>query len=224
MIYVYISIKILLAMVITAIPLYILVFVKPKLKNKEEWKNSFEFAKKHRGFFTRLKKKRLELLLSFSNGLVYSKSVRKIYLLMTLVLMLIVETIDTNISHSIAKWVIVEGHQNYDFFTEYSYLNPMLTHPVATLTSFFLTFLFLSYRIGNYILTEFHNGKGNFILLLLAAVGLCYPEGGRFILLAEILFILSFAAYFYPNLQTAEFESIAQKKRKKETEAQMSEK
>ena len=60
MINVYISIKILLAMVITAIPLYILFFVKPKLKNKEEWKNSFEFAKKHRGFFTRLKKKRLE--------------------------------------------------------------------------------------------------------------------------------------------------------------------
>ena len=51
MIYVYISIKILLAMVITAIPLYILVFVKPKLKNKEEWKNSFEFAKKNKGFF-----------------------------------------------------------------------------------------------------------------------------------------------------------------------------
>ena len=211
----YISIKMVIALLITFVPFYFIFFVRPKLKKQGGWKNSFDFARNHPKFFARLKKKLLLFGISFSNGLACNKSIRKIYLLMTLVAMLIVETVDTNVSHNIAGFVIEKGKVNYDFYTEYRYLSPMLTHPVATISSFFITFLFLSYRIGNHVLTTLHNSNGKFILLLLAAVAVCYLYDGRFILFGEILYILSFFSYCYPNFQAASLDATKEGKENK---------
>lgn len=197
----YISLKIALAMLITAIPLFIIFFVKPRLKKEEGWKNSFDFAQKHKGFFRVLKKKLVLFCVSFRNGLGCNKSIRKMYLLMILILMLAVETVDTNVSHYIAKFVMTAAQKDAGAYAKYEYLAPMLTHPAATVMSFFLTFLMLSYRIGNWILTRLHNDDGNFLLLSLLSVAFCYPFGGKTILLGEIFFILTFASYFYPNME-----------------------
>lgn len=204
----YIAIKLTVAMIISIVPLFFWLYIRPKSKKDGTWKNSFELTQSNKEIIGKLKKKSLMLVRSFCIGLECSKGIRKLYVFITLLSMLIVEIIDTNVSRQIAKIVIEAGSANNAEYAYYEYLHPALTHPVATISSFIITFSLLSYKIGNYFLTKLHNSNMKFILLSVAVVLLYLLYGGRFTLLGEVLMIMLTASCYYPNISDESYNTI----------------
>ena len=75
--------------------------------------------------------------------------------------------------------------------------------PHATMLAGSLSLLFFVYKIPNIILTKLHNSNHLYCLvgLLTMTITILLP---RWIILAETLAIILYAAYIYPNMRRAE--------------------
>lgn len=197
--------KLLLALAITTIPALFLFYVRPKSKHDGKWKNLFSLIGANGKGISAIKKKFYALSKSFANGLRYNKSIRKFYITIMVILMLATEIIDTNLSRTIARYVIASetaGQSVSDI------LYPLLTHPAATVTSFFLSVLFISYTVSNHVLTRLHNSTALFIAMAIINVVLAVVYSGRFMLMALVLLLLLNAACYYPNMYEGDKSSV----------------
>lgn len=193
-----ISMKLLVALVITSIPVLFLFYVKPKSKREKKWKNLFNLIGANSKILIAVKKKFHAFTKSFANGLKYNKSIRKFYVIIMVIFMLATEIIDTNLSRTIAGYAIKAQAVNHNAVLEILY--PLMTHPAATVTAFFLSVLLLSYTISNRVLTRLHRNTALFVVFSIIDIILAAVYSGRFILLSLVLLLLLNASCYYPEM------------------------
>lgn len=192
--------KFLLAMLITAVPVFFRFYIKPKSKSEKDWKNIFTWLETKSEFFAKIKKKSRAIAKSFFEGMKYNKKIRKFYILLMVITMLLVEIADLKMSQTIATFVLkyTGGSQIKAFDIDYLY--PLLTNTFSTVTAFLMSIVLLSYRFANFILTKLHDNLYVFIFTSLLAVGLGLLCDGRMILLALTLLIILNTACYYPDM------------------------
>lgn len=192
-----ISLKLLLALLLTSVPLFFWLYVKPRSKEDSKYHNLFRFLAAHSDKLTKLKKKLDSIIDSFGNGLIYSKKIRKFYIVLMVIGMLIVEITDLQISRYVARWITTVTGGNIQSASSYLFMYPALSHPMAEMAAVVITLACLSYRISNYYLTQIHNSIWLFTLNCVLIIVLCCISNQRCIVLGEVMYIMLTAAVFY---------------------------
>lgn len=144
--------------------------------------------------FTLAMKYRPKWAVRFHEGMKRSDNFRKFFTLMVLIVMIIIQYIDFHASCTIAKMM---QESNYVESADTIAYAALMSRPYATLIAVPISLSFFSFKMADLILTWLHGHPKAFIPIGLTLVGLLafFP---RYVLVAELVFIILFAAYLYP--------------------------
>lgn len=140
-------------------------------------------------------------------GMKRRDSFRRFFILVILLILLLYQYVDFHIASSLAHQIRLAYENNVENSVEtIDELKPIFvyfTKPHATMLAGGLSLLFFVYKIPNIILTKLHNSNHLYCLigLLTMTITILLP---RWIILAETLAIILYAAYIYPNMRPAE--------------------
>ena len=199
-----IFLKLMLAMVLTAIPFAFHAYVMPKSEKQYKWKNSMTWLSTKSAFFGKYKKKFMAFTHTFEEGMKYNRKIRKFYILLMVIVLLALELVDVRTSQEIAAYVMSYTKGSPIKAYDIEFLYPLLTHPAATVSMFIFTIALLSYRLSNFILTKLSNNIWLFIFTSVATGLFGIICNGRLILVSLIMVIILNWACYYPNMDTGE--------------------
>ncbi|MDD5862586.1 MAG: hypothetical protein PUD15_08570 [Prevotella sp.] len=155
----------------------------------------------------------------FHKEMGYSKSRRKMFLILFFISLLFVQFVDSQAAQEeMAKMSVTErindqkavreaqeGSKEYSLWFSVK-ANPFMTNPMAQIAAFVISIPFLSYRLGNSILSdiELQDGQTTYFLFVPLIYLLCIVQAGRWMLVAVEMFMIMCAAFAYSSDKDSE--------------------
>lgn len=192
------ELKILLAVILSALPFIYAYYLRPKAKSSKIWKNFFTVIgaqkTRFRLFVIWLKKRNKR----FAEGLKKSDNFRKFYTRITLLIIIAFQFVDFHATTIVTN--MIQQQSDSIFFSEKMIDSNewMITNPHATLLSACLGLSLFIFGLANLILTTLHNERELYLLIGLITLIVLFALP-QFFIVAETLEIILIAAYFYPN-------------------------
>ena len=212
--------KLILFVVLTTIPFLYHFLIKPRRESVKNYRNVFAAAQPHMSKIKKLAWRLGTYIINFYDKMKHREKPRKFFTLLILLFLLGIQGVDNFASGEVAatyktmakekrlEQLSISGKKTAAPFMQRkmnNYLYPFLTRPVIYLLTFGITLLFFSYKLANRIFTEIHNSKKILIAISCIIILFSFFDEGRYILLSEVLYVITMAALFYPNFQ--DFES-----------------
>ena len=211
--------KLILFVVLTSIPFLYHFLIKPRRESMKKYRNVFTATQPH---MSKLKKSAWRLgthLINFYDKMKCREKPRKFFTLLLLLFLLGIQGVDNFASGEVAATyktmakenrldrLSISGKKTVAPFMQRkmnNYLYPFLTRPLIYLLTFGMTLLFFSYKLANRILTKIHNNKKVLIAISCIIILFSFFDEGRYMLLSEVLFVITMAALFYPNFHVSD--------------------
>ena len=205
------NIKIILALLLTAVPFAYAYYVRPRKDKTGVWRNSFTFLSAQWPWLKRIATTIGKFCRRMYDGMKRSDNFRKFYILMVLLAILAYQYIDfhtaSNMLEAARDMVENSGEKTAEKCAEKfpvlkAYI-PFITSRYATITAAVMGLSLFSYRISNWLLTRLHGSRKiffGFALTILVTLTL----SPRIFIIAETMFIILMAAFFYPDKKQAE--------------------
>lgn len=211
--------KLILFVVLTTIPFLYHFLIKPRRESVKNYRNVFAAAQPHMSKIKKLAWRLGTYIINFYDKMKHREKPRKFFTLLILLFLLCIQGVDNFASGEVAatyktmakekrlEQLSISGKKTAAPFMQRkmnNYLYPFLTRPVIYLLTFGITLLFFSYKLANRIFTEIHNSKKILIAISCIIILFSFFDEGRYILLSEVLYVITMAALFYPNFQDFE--------------------
>ena len=213
----YIFTKFIIAAILTSVPFLFATVVKPKAKKNGKWHNLLTAIASTLPVARKLANRLTNAILGFRNGMSKNKSMRKIFTLLIIILLLTTQFIDMKAAEAILRvynqaamnkqTFLVTTDINYDFCgisskllanTNKNWIYPFMTPPTVHLFTLIFTVMLYSSKMSDKIFSRLHNDLHAFVLIGFISVVLLFIDEGRYLLLSETLFIVTQASAFYP--------------------------
>ena len=193
-----ISMKMILAFLLAALPFFYASFLRPKKDSTSAWRNMFTAIGSQMPRLKAFKNAVAHFMHRLYDGMKRSDNFRKFFSLIVLLLMIGVQFIDFSASTAIAK-----GSQEYAVgsteLAQYEYLySNLMSRPYATLVAACISLSIFSFRAADWILSGLHNSRRIFLFFALLALIFLFASP-RYLIVTEILEMMLMAALIYPN-------------------------
>lgn len=215
---VYLYIKIILAILLSAIPFIFSIFIKPKTKDGK-WRNVFKISDINSEKVANGAGKIRKFIMRMYEAMKYSDNARKFFIMLLIITMIVVQWIDSEATQTAVK-AIIGNRENIHLDKESMIMFfPFITSPIVTILAMIYTLILFRYKWSNKLLTKISTSK-KMIVLFVAMIMLSIVVGnGRFFLLGEILFLTLIWALIMPKKKGEGYPDGGTRiKRKKETE------
>ena len=194
----YLYIKIILAILLSAIPFLFAIFIKPKAK-EGKWKNVFTLSNINSEKVANGAGKIRKFIMRIYEAMKYSDNARKFFIMVLIITMIVVQWIDSEATQTAVKAIIGNRENVYQEKESMVMLFPFITSPIVTILSMIYTLILFRYKWANKLLTKISTSK-KMIVLFIALIMLSIVVGnGRFFLLGEILFLTLIWALILPK-------------------------
>lgn len=194
----YLYIKIILAILLSAIPFLFAIFIKPKAK-EGKWKNVFTLPNINSEKVANGAGKIRKFIMRIYEAMKYSDNARKFFIMVLIITMIVVQWIDSEATQTAVKAIIGNRENVYQEKESMVMLFPFITSPIVTILSMIYTLILFRYKWANKLLTKINTSK-KMIVLFIALIMLSIVVGnGRFFLLGEILFLTLIWALILPK-------------------------
>ena len=194
----YLYIKIIIAILLSAIPFLFAIFIKPKTKDGK-WKNVFTLSDINSEKVANGAGKIRKFIMRIYEAMKYSDNARKFFIMLLIITMIVVQWIDSEATQTAVKAII--GNRENVHLDKESMIKffPFITSPIVTILSMIYTLILFRYKWSNKLLTKIGTSK-KVIVLFVAMIMLSIVIGsGRFFLLGEILFLTLIWALILPK-------------------------
>ena len=194
----YLYIKIIIAILLSAIPFLFAIFIKPKAK-EGKWKNVFTLSEINSEKVANGAGKIRKFIMKIYEAMKYSDNARKFFIMVLIITMIVVQWIDSEATQTAVKAIIGNRENVYQEKESMVMLFPFITSPIVTILSMIYTLILFRYKWANKLLTKINTSK-KMIVLFIALIMLSIVVGnGRFFLLGEILFLTLIWALILPK-------------------------
>ena len=194
----YLYIKIIIAILLSAIPFLFAIFIKPKAK-EGKWKNVFTLSDINSEKVANGAGKIRKFIMRIYEAMKYSDKARKFFIMLLIITMIVVQWIDSEATQTAVKAIIGNRENVYQEKESMVMLFPFITSPIVTILSMIYTLILFRYKWANKLLTKINKSK-KMIVLFIALIMLSIVVGnGRFFLLGEILFLTLIWALILPK-------------------------
>lgn len=205
------NVKIILALVLTAIPFAYAYFVRPRQDKPGRWHNAFSFVGSQIPSLRRMAVRAQKFWRRLQKGMRRSDSFRKLYTLLVLIILIVYQFVDFYAASSLldtaANNCLSEAVENrvengvgngvgrgVDLIAAQTFL----TQPVATLSAAVLGLQLFFYKTADALLTYLHVSNRMFTFFSIAIL-VILTTSPRLFILAETMDIILIAAFFYPE-------------------------
>lgn len=208
------TLKLILFVVLTTIPFLYHFLVKPRRESQKRYRNIFTAMQPQMTRIGKLAYWFGTRIINFYDKMERTKKARKFFTLLLVLFLIGVQAIDNFASGEVAstyktmarenrlEQLSVTGKRTAAPFMQRSLSNclyPFLTRPIVYLITFGITLLFFSYKLANWMLSKIHNANRVLIILSCLIILFSFFDEGRYMLLSEVLFVITMAGLFYPN-------------------------
>lgn len=193
-----IYLKLILALVLSALPFFYVSYIRPKEKTSPVWRNMFTAIGTQLPHLTKVKNAIGKFLHRLYDGMKKSDNFRKFFSLIILLLMIAVQFVDFSASTSIARMTQESTLISQQTAKIIAIYGPMMTRPHATVLAACLSLTFFSYSVADWFLTRLHNKQRFFFGVALITLIILFATP-RYFIVAEILEMILLAALIYPN-------------------------
>ncbi len=194
----YLYIKIIIAILLSAIPFLFAIFIKPKAK-EGKWKNVFTLSNINSEKVANGAGKIRKFIMRIYEAMKYSDNARKFFIMVLIITMIVVQWIDSEATQTAVKAILGNRENVYQEKESMVMLFPFITSPIVTILSMIYTLILFRYKWANKLLTKINTSK-KMIVLFIALIMLSIVVGnGRFFLLGEILFLTLIWALILPK-------------------------
>ncbi|MBQ6750826.1 MAG: hypothetical protein IJR02_08710 [Bacteroidaceae bacterium] len=204
-----IYLKIVLAILLSAIPLFFNFYIQPR-RQDEKFRNFSTFISTHIPWLKLAKDKLHHLMNWLYNGMKRSDNFRKFFIFIMLFIMMAFQFVDLSAVQDAN--LIVENYVEsmkysdaiYHVVSCYDIPGYLLTTNILeSFITFLFSILFLWYKFADWLLAELHENSHFYIAFGLTLIASMFIA--RTFIFAEILFMVMIAAYIYPNkIQSAD--------------------
>lgn len=207
---IWIYLKILLAVVISAIPFVVKYYIIPKSKEDDKYRNSMTMVASYIPWLNvRLRYARRKLI-NFFRKLEISKKHRRFFQLSLMLTIMLVQITNANASMSSFR-ILTEKHLSYGTFEQTS-LNVLglfkvnsglgwnTVVPSVNLFLMICILTLLRYKYIDKVLTALNSSRKLQIIVFSAILIFVFEPSGSSFMLAEFLYLLLLGAYLYPKL------------------------
>lgn len=209
------TLKLVLFFILTSVPFIYHFMIKPRKESVKRFRNAYTMVQPQMSKLGKLVLRMTTHVINFYCKMKRRQKPRKFFTLILLLFLISIQGIDNFASSEVATTyrtmakesrldqLSVTGKWKAEPFMQRkmsNYLYPFLTRPIVYLVTFAFTLLFFSYRMANRILTGIHSNRVILFLACGAIILFAFFDEGRYMLFSEVLFIVTMAALFYPNL------------------------
>lgn len=208
---IFITLKIVLAFILTAIPVFYQVWIKPKQGKSMIWGSLFSLLCSATPKICTLKRLVVSKIRHFHKHMKFSDNARKFFTLLLFMLLLLVQVVDylasIEVQEIYSTLSLQDGNPMYQTTCCKDSISMILgdcCYPYSTpILLLFVIFIFtialLNFKFINYILLYLKSDTRLFIVWNFFTLVYAIVDSGRYIIMAEWLFTLSLASiYFYP--------------------------
>ena len=205
------NIKLILALILTAIPFAYAYYVRPRKDKPGIWRNGFTFLSAQWPWLKKAATAIGKFFRRMYDGMRRSDTFRKFYILMVLLVILAYQYIDfhtaSDMLEAARNMVENSGEKTAEKCAEKfpalkAYI-PFITSPYATITAAVMGLSLFSYRIADWMFTKLHDSRKTFFGFALAIL-VTLTLSPRIFIIAETMFIILMAAFFYPDKRPTE--------------------
>lgn len=193
-----IYLKLILALLLSAVPFVYAGCVRPKEKTSPVWRNIFTALGTQMPRLRKTKKAIVKFLYRIYDGMKKSDKFRKFFSLVTLLLMIAVQFVDFSAATSIARMLQEAARDNEQTAQTIAVYGAMMTRPHATVLAACLSLALFSYQMADWMLTRLHNRRKLFFCVALLTLAILFASP-RYLIVAEVLETMLLAALVYPN-------------------------
>ena len=194
----YLYIKIILAILLSAIPFLFAIFIKPKAK-EGKWKNVFTLSNINSEKVASGAGKIRIFIKKIYEAMKYSDNARKFFIMLLIIIMIVFQWIDSEATQTAIREVIGNRENVHLERESIEMFFPFITSPIVTILSMIYTLILFRYKWSNKLLTKIGTSK-KVIVLIVAMIMLSIVVGnGHFFLLGEILFLTLIWALILPK-------------------------
>lgn len=193
-----IYLKLILAVVLSALPFIYRYYIRPKEKSSPIWRNMCTALGTQMPRLMKAEKAIAKFFRRIYYGMKKSDSFRKFFTLVTLLLMIAVQFVDFSASATIAKMTQEVSHDSVQTARTIAVYGAMMTRPQASVLAACLSLTLFSYQAANWLLTRLHNRRKLFFSVALLTLIVLFASP-RYFIVAEVLEMMLLAALVYPN-------------------------
>lgn len=205
-----IYLKLILAVLLSAIPFLYVSLIKPKREASSVWRNMFTAMGSQLPRLKAVKTACSRFLHRLYDGMKSSDNFRKFFTLIALLLMIVVQYIDfstsTEIAHGIKAVAESSSKNTAETISEVNQIiavyGPLMSKPHATVLAACLSMLLFASGPANWLLTRLHNSRRIFFFAALVTLFFLLFSP-RYLVVGEIIEIILMAALIYPNKITS---------------------
>lgn len=206
------TLKLILAFVLTMIPFVFHYWIKPKSKDSPKWENSISILESNMPSIRRKRRMVYAWLMRIYRKMKFSRNARKFFTYILIVFMLIVQVVDFQASkygqqrlNETTSTNVVDKSQNTSpcIAMKRKASATVLRSHITPFWAFNLclvaTIALFSFRLADRILTHIHNVRWIKWAMGTAIILLVVISFGRLLLVAEISYLILLAGLIYPN-------------------------
>lgn len=205
----WILIKLMLAMIISAIPFIIKYYIIPKGKANAKYRNSLSLALSYMPWFKAKISLCYLILINFFRKMEVSKKNRRFYRLVILVLIMMLQIINVNASQAAlreacAMPIYCETFETWPWSFNFWGLGQIATlliwnrvAPIYNLIMMVMIFSLLSNKLFDKVLSKMNQSIKVQVMFLPMILLFAFEPSGTFFMFAEMLSLLLFAAWAY---------------------------
>lgn len=206
------TLKLILAFVLTMIPFVFHYWIKPKSKDSPKWKNSISILENYMPSVRRKKRIVYAWLMRIYRKMKFSRNARKFFTYILIVSMLIVQVVDFHASkyanERLAESTSINAGKDCHGSSTCMMMKRKASATVlrSHITPFWafnlcliVTIAAFSFRLADLTLTKIHNVRWIKWIMGIAILLLIVASLGRLLLVAEISYLILIAGLIYPN-------------------------
>lgn len=212
------TLKLIVAFVLTMIPFVFHYWIKPKSKESPKWKNSISILENNMPYIRRKKRVVYAWLMRIYRKMKFSRNARKFFTYILIVSMLIVQVVDFQASKYAQEQLQESTSINAEKGCQSSSPCMMMRRKASAtmlrshITPFWafnlclvVTLALFSFRLADMILTNIHNVRWVKWAMGCAIILLIVVSLGRLLLVAEVSYLILIAGLIYPNPSFEEY-------------------
>lgn len=190
--------KIILALLLSALPFFYISYIRPKEKTSPIWRNMFTALGTQMPRLRAAKNAIGKFFYRLYDGMKKSDNFRKFFSLITLLLMIAVQFVDFSATMNVASMIQDASHDSQQTAQIIAVYGPLMTRPHASVLAACLSLTLFSYTAADWLLTRLHNRRKFFFGVALIALIVLFSSP-RYLIVTEILEMMLMAALIYPN-------------------------
>lgn len=190
--------KIILALLLSALPFFYISYIRPKEKTSPIWRNMFTALGTQMPRLRAAKNSVGKFFHRLYDGMKKSDNFRKFFSLITLLLMIAVQFVDFSATMNVAKMIQDASYDSQQTAQIIAVYGPLMTRPHASVLAACLSLTLFSYTAADWLLTRLHNRRKFFFGVALMALIVLFSSP-RYLIVTEILEMMLMAALIYPN-------------------------